>query len=140
FMATAVRSQSNDEVVTTSVLWPKRSFDLWWAEARRRISPEVLPAPGTYSIAAPSAGPCVNDTWAETVDEPAARYLHTAVWTGSEMIVWGGLNGGNTPNWLQSGGRYDPATDSWTPTSTGANVPAARYGHSAVWTGTQMIV
>jgi N-acetylneuraminic acid mutarotase len=23
---------------------------------------------------------------------PNARYWHTAVWTGSEMIVWGGIN------------------------------------------------
>jgi hypothetical protein len=26
---------------------------------------------------------------------PAARYQHTAVWTGSEMIVWGGYGGTN---------------------------------------------
>ena len=24
---------------------------------------------------------------------PHARYAHTAVWTGSEMIVWGGDDG-----------------------------------------------
>ena len=26
---------------------------------------------------------------------PSERGQHTAVWTGSEMIVWGGLVGGN---------------------------------------------
>jgi hypothetical protein len=33
------------------------------------------------------------DTWAatSTANAPAAREMHTAVWTGSEMIVWGGL-------------------------------------------------
>ena len=25
-----------------------------------------------------------------TTNAPDTRYLHTAVWTGSEMIVWGG--------------------------------------------------
>ena len=53
------------------------------------------------------------------------------------MIVWGGLdNGGND---LNTGGRYNPSTDSWTATST-TNAPAARYSHTAVWTGSEMIV
>ena len=110
--------------------------------------------------------------------------LPTAVWTGTEMIVWGGyddasfLNTGGryTPSsdsWtatstgdelplaprsthggldgdgddrlggsrqrqipLEHRRRYNPATDSWTATSTGVNCPAARYDHTAVWTGT----
>jgi hypothetical protein len=49
------------------------------------------------------------------------------------MIVWGGYPNTNT------GGRYYPATDSWIDTLT-ENAPSARYGHTAVWTGTQMIV
>ena len=52
------------------------------------------------------------------------------------MIVWGGWNGSS---YLNTGGRYDPSTASWTPTST-ANVPSARYLHPTVWTGSQMIV
>ncbi len=52
------------------------------------------------------------------------------------MIVWGGS--GNS-GYLNTGGRYDPATDSWTATSTD-NAPEARYYHTAVWTGNQMIV
>jgi N-acetylneuraminic acid mutarotase len=41
---------------------------------------------------------------------------------------------------LNSGGRYDPITDRWLPTSTGANVPSARSQHKAVWTGNKMVV
>src|SRR5439155_19361666 len=80
----------------------------------------------------------ITDTWTaiSTTNAPAARSSHTAVWTGSEMIIWGG--GGNT-GWLNTGGRYSPATNSWTATST-ANAPAARNSHTAVWTGGQMIV
>ena len=62
---------------------------------------------------------------------------HTAVWTGSEMIVWGGQI--IASRLLNTGGRYDPSTDSWTATST-TNAPAARQAHTAVWTGSQMIV
>ena len=35
---------------------------------------------------------CTADTWTATTtaNVPSARWGHTAVWTGSEMIVWGG--------------------------------------------------
>src|SRR5206468_3479493 len=56
---------------------------------------------------------------------------------GSEMIVWGGGDGFGS--YLNTGGRYNPATNSWTATST-TNAPTARGGHTAVWTGSEMIV
>ena len=80
------------------------------------------------------------DSWTatSTTNVPGARFSHTAVWTGSEMIVWGGS--GDTINFFfNTGGRYNPSTNSWTATST-ANAPAPRNAHTAVWTGTQMIV
>jgi hypothetical protein len=80
---------------------------------------------------------CTFDTWTATSTDnfPSGRESHTAVWTGSEMIIWGGFGNGV---YLNNGGRYNPATDSWTGTST-TNAPAARYLHTAVWTGTEMI-
>jgi hypothetical protein len=56
------------------------------------------------------------------------------------MIIWGGLRGSpNSGLVLNTGGRYDPVTDSWTPTTTTA-APSARADHTAVWTGNVMIV
>src|SRR6266700_3844165 len=52
------------------------------------------------------------------------------------MIVWGGVA---FEDGLNTGGRYNPGTDSWTATST-TNAPTARYHHTAVWTGSEMIV
>ena len=82
------------------------------------------------------------DSWnpTSTVNAPDGRDLHTAVWTGSEMLVWGGsfYEGGNY-HYFNTGGRYDPFTDTWVTTST-ANAPSARNGHAAVWTGTEMII
>jgi hypothetical protein len=52
------------------------------------------------------------------------------------MIVWGGSSGSGFPN---TGGIYDPATDTWRPTSTTA-APNGRSSHTAVWTGAGMIV
>ena len=82
-----------------------------------------------------------TDSWTatSTAGAPSARGYHTAVWTGLEMIVWGGLSapaGGSPTN---TGGRYNPSTDSWQPTSI-AGAPPPRYGHTAVWTGSLMIV
>src|SRR5262249_55251776 len=93
--------------------------------------PYQLPA-----IAGPSGG-CIDDTWTatSTTNAPTARSGNTAVWTGSEMIVWGGYNG----SFLRTGGRYNPSTDSWTATST-TNAPTSRDSHTAVWTGSEMIV
>src|ERR1043165_7537547 len=85
---------------------------------------------------ADEANGCTENTWRATPISPAAREYFTAVWTGTEMIVWGGLN---VTGELNTGGRYSPSTDSWTATST-ANAPTRRWGHSAVWTGTEMIV
>src|SRR5215472_864999 len=73
-----------------------------------------------------------------TNNAPQARSDHTAVWTGSEMIIWGGeIN--ISPFFTNTGGRYNPSTDSWTATST-TNAPEGRYFLTAVWTGSEMIV
>ncbi len=81
-------------------------------------------------ISSPSGG-CTDDMWTPTslTNAPSPRELHTAVWTGSEMIVWGGYDGTNSFN---TGGKYDPGTNSWIATST-ANAPGARNSHQAVW-------
>ena len=49
-----------------------------------------------------------TDTWAATspINADGGPYYYTAVWTGSEMIVWAS----------GFGDRYDPSTDSWSAT------------------------
>jgi hypothetical protein len=51
------------------------------------------------------------------------------------MIVWGGYSN----HFFNTGGRYNPSTNSWTATST-TNAPSRRGEHTAVWTGSEMIV
>src|SRR5439155_13216436 len=91
----------------------------------------------------------IADTWAPIsgVGAPSRRHDHTAVWTGSEMIVWGGyslmfsgafcMNPSTT--YYNDGARYNPGTDTWTPVST-TGAPSVRLYHTAVWTGSSMIV
>jgi hypothetical protein len=79
----------------------------------------------------------ISDAWLDRSKgmAPTARNNHTAVWTGSEMIIWGGASGGV----LNTGARYDPVGDSWTTVSSTA-APSARSQHTAVWTGSEMII
>ncbi len=105
-----------------------------------RMSVSASSANAAYTLSKIRQGdpPCIDDTWTATttINAPTARDAHTAVWTGSEMIVWGGRGG---MNMLNTGGRYNPSTDSWAATSI-MSVPTARDAHTAVWTGSEMII
>jgi N-acetylneuraminic acid mutarotase len=81
-----------------------------------------------------------TDTWQSmsTVDAPPAMYGHTAIWTGSKMIVWGGSTNLSASG-SSMGGAYDPATDTWELTPT-LGAPSGRSLHTAVWTGTEMAI
>ncbi len=99
---------------------------------------EADPPGAAYKLPEISSVECA-DSWAPTttMNAPTAREAHSAVWTGSEMIVWGGSDQSNTQ--LNTGGRYDPATDNWTAMNI-ANAPDPRWFHSTVWSGSEMII
>jgi N-acetylneuraminic acid mutarotase len=52
------------------------------------------------------------------------------------MIVWGGATSDFDTN---TGGQYDPASNTWTATTT-ASAPSSRALAAAVWTGSKMVV
>jgi N-acetylneuraminic acid mutarotase len=84
-----------------------------------------------------------EDRWSPITRDgaPLGRSGHTAVWTGEEMLVWGGISE-VTPGDFRaqsSGGIYDPSSDQWRPISIDG-APSARTGHLAVWTGNEMLV
>jgi hypothetical protein len=60
---------------------------------------------------------------------------HAAVWTGREMLVFGGSALGVDA--LATGGAYAPAADAW---RTLAPAPSPRGGHGAVWSGQELLV
>ncbi len=64
------------------------------------------------------------------------RFGASAVWTGREVLIWGGQDGPDTT--LADGAAYDPVARKW------RTLPPApigsRAGHQAVWTGTEMVV
>ncbi|MBI3138408.1 MAG: hypothetical protein HYZ15_07475 [Sphingobacteriales bacterium] len=79
-------------------------------------------------------------TWSSisATNQPSARDGHSSVWTGSKMLVWGGVSPAKV--YPRDGGQYDPATDSWTPISSASIIFPGRISHTAVWDGTDLIV
>ena len=114
----------------------KVPFDTWWVGVRDTLAIDPMPLAGPFERVLPQFTGCMAGSWTPTKqDVPDPRIGHTFVWTGSEAIVWGGSFDGG----VNTGGRYDPATDTWRLTSI-SGAPSPRQGHTAVWTGSRMIV
>jgi N-acetylneuraminic acid mutarotase len=129
FYVTSVVASTGKRLKVARVEWAKTSFDAWWPGASANFAADASAEGFDYQLAEINQ-PSADDTWTPTKALPEAT--GTAVWTGAEMIVWGGGK-------QNSGARYNPTIDTWTPTSV-TNVPSHRSGHTAVWTGTEMIV
>jgi hypothetical protein len=90
-------------------------------------SGDGLPAP-----AGASDDPA-SDRWPLLAPAPiATRGDHAAVWTGREMLVWGGRDGRRS---FGDGAADDPRADRWRPIAGRGASPVA-----AAWTGTRMLV
>ncbi len=97
---------------------------------------------------APSAAQVLGDfwrfdpmtlTWTEitTAGKPAAAHEGSAIWTGTELVFWGGVNANSES--INTGARYNPTTDTWTAMST-TGAPVARSHAKAVRVGSDHIV
>jgi hypothetical protein len=141
YYATAVIAKTQDHLTLATVSWLKEPLDSWLGRAEsRRLATTTVPA-ASYTLPTISGGvACVDNTWTTTAGPPDIRYGHTAVWTGSEMIIWGGESSGYPDaSFRNTGARYNPSTDTWTTTSI-LHAPTGRVGCTAVWTGNEMIV
>jgi len=141
FQIPVVLDRNPDSLLVATFTIPKESWEGWWTKIESGLGEDSVEAVAIHTLL-PDLAPqrtgvsscAVDDQWLDGTwdDVPDARYGHTAVWTGSLMLVWGGDE-------QVSGGRYDPATDTWEPI-TRLNAPSPRDGHTAVWTGSVMIV
>lgn len=136
-------------VPTNDVSPPRSGHSLVWTGDRMiawgGYTSEGETQTGAFYVPSSLTGNPPVGGWSPTslTSAPVARSAHSAVWTGSRMLVWGGKNSGGV---LRSGGRYTPPTGSVVPGSEGAwlgitasSAPVASHGHSAVWTGSRMI-
>jgi hypothetical protein len=80
------------------------------------------------------------DPWveADVASPPSARLRASVVWTGTELLVWGGVTS-NSGLKIGTGALFDPSAQSWRPINT-INAPSARDGQAGVWTGSRFIV
>jgi N-acetylneuraminic acid mutarotase len=102
-----------------AAIWTGQSMLIWGGYPYYQDSARYDPATGLWT---PMTG----------TGAPSGRTNFAAAWTGALLLVWGGENQQNA---FDTGGRYGPASDSWTPIAHGAPFPA---GTTAVWTGSEV--
>lgn len=74
--------------------------------------------------------------WRPTAEAPiAGRIGHSLVWTGREVMVWGGRGDDGA---VDDGAAYLPSNDRWRELAPSPLTP--REGHAAVWTGREALV
>jgi hypothetical protein len=97
---------------------------------------------GTSGSRARSSIETAGGRWRVVAEAPlAGAYGYDAVWTGQEIVVWGGARPARRALRTvaqRRGAAYDPRTDTW------RVVPEAPIrggtGYSLTWTGTEMLV
>jgi galactose oxidase-like protein len=94
----------------------------------------TYPSTGPGSVAA-----LVRDHWSQLPAAPIpGRTGAAAVWTGQQMLVWGGGSGSQSEELRSDGAAYDPATNRWSTLPAGPL--AGRTEMASVWTGQDMFI
>jgi hypothetical protein len=116
-----------------SVVWTGEETFAWGGYVSHLGVPDepIAPTGRSYDPATQAWRPISE------VGAPDSADYFTAVWTGEEVLVWGGER---TDGCLaEAPAAWDPDTDTWRPISM-AGGPSPRAGYAAVWTGTEMLV
>jgi N-acetylneuraminic acid mutarotase len=81
-----------------------------------------------------------TNTWAAVTNTsaPSAREFHKAVWSGTEMLVFGGQEESLTSTPVNTGARYNPVANSWSAITT-TSAPYLKM-QAATWTGSFMLI
>jgi N-acetylneuraminic acid mutarotase len=112
-----------------SVVWTGSQFLLWGGYNLSCSNIYPYPCTRMLSRSGLKYNPATN-VWDSipSLTAPDARYKHRAVWTGTEMLIWGGVNSGEetSTSYLNTGGRYNPQTNNW----TAVPIPAGFAGRS----------
>src|SRR5262249_18912284 len=124
-----------------SAVWTGTQLILWGGSCVYAYPGPSPPPPDPCAGVNPAVGMVVDYTTGTSFNTTSTNAPYPAlgrstVWTGREMIIWGGLFNG-TP--LNQGYGYDPVANAWRQIST-SNAPSPRSGHSGVWADGEMIV
>lgn len=107
-------------------VWTGKEMVVWGQGAGVESPDADLPAGAAYDPA--------SDRWRLVAPAPVAPRIAVPVWTGQEMLVWGGQSGSR---YFDDGAAYDPVGDRWR--LLPASPLAARFTF-AVWSGAQMLL
>jgi hypothetical protein len=123
-----------------SLIWTGKEMITWGGIKDSTTGTHGYP---TGFIAVGAAYDPATDEWRMLEESPLdPRGWHSAVWTGEEMVVWGGVAQPNTTcsdcGYAENAGAYDPTSGHWRRIDSGP-LPG-RVEHSAVWTGDRMII
>jgi hypothetical protein len=113
-------------------LWDGSGVVLWGGASYDRTG-HLQPAAANGAVY-----DAATDTWKVIDTAPiAGRRSAKAVWTGSRVVIWGGVD--DQGQGLHDGALFYPSSGVWTKMADApAEVSAA--GSAAVWTGTEMLV
>lgn len=91
---------------------------------------DPLPQPAAAAASIPVG-------WSTLPSPPFYRFRGAAVWTGTELVYWGGESeyGDEVHG---DGAAFDPGTGTWRPLAPGPL--SARRGAAAVWTGEEVLI
>ena len=107
-------------------VWSGQEFIIWGGGDFVGWPPQEYGGGAAYDPA--------TDAWREIAPAPIdANIPLVSAWTGTEMIVWGDIQGHDTG----TGAAYDPQTDSW---RVLPQAPESFTDADAVWTGTDVVV
>jgi len=116
-----------------SVAWTGQELLIWGGESCAGASCPNDQAP---HLADGAAYNVANDAWRKLAPSRlSGREAAATVWTGTEMLVWGGTTGQAL---VADGAAYNPAEDTWRPLA--ASPLSARTAAGAVWSGREMLV
>jgi hypothetical protein len=109
-------------------VWTGHAMLVWGGREIRGVAIQPVADGGAYSPA--------TNTWQRLASSPlSARSMASGVWSGHELLIWGGFDQRNK---LADGAAYDPVTRAWR--MLPPSPLQARYGATSVWTGSEMIV
>jgi hypothetical protein len=111
---------------------PREALAATWTGSEMVVVSGDANVPGNGFNLAAAYDPA-HDTWRTLPDAPVGDVDPTAVWTGTEVVLWG------TPD---GGAAYNPCTNRWrvtAPMPEGGPLTAV-YGTASVWTGAEMVV
>jgi hypothetical protein len=113
-----------------SVVWTGKEMVVWGGASGARQ--DVLRADG-------AAFDPRSRTWRRLPPAPlTARLYHAAVWTGTEMVIWGGYTNATGSITINDGAAYNPATNRWRTLPASPLRPQANA--IAVWNGHRVVI